>query len=72
MATGYTTPVATTNVASIAISNDGLDVITITYQATAGGGTVLLTPTLTANGDVTWACTVGTQLTKYVPASCRG
>lgn len=72
VATGYTSPAATANVASIAISNDGLAVITITYNANAGGGTVLLTPTLTANGDVTWACTVGTELTKYVPASCRG
>ena len=69
-ATGYTTPVATANVASIVVGANGL--ITITYTAAAGGGTVFLTPTLTANGDVTWACTVGTQLTKYVPASCRG
>lgn len=71
-ATGYTSPAATANVASISISNDGLSVITISYTPVAGGGTVLLTPTLTANGDVTWACSVGTEATKYVPASCRG
>ncbi|CEG57523.1 pilin [Legionella fallonii] len=70
-ATGYTTPAATPNVASIAVSNDGLAVITITYTATAGGGTITLTPTLTTNGDVTWVCKVGTELPKYAPASCR-
>lgn len=71
VATGYTTPAATTNVSSIAISNDGLAVITVTYAAPAGGGTLTLTPNLTANGDVTWACKVGSLLPKYAPASCR-
>ena len=69
-ATGYISPAATTNVTSIVIGANG--VITITYPAIAGGGTLLLTPTLTANGDVTWSCvTGGTLLTKYRPASCR-
>ena len=67
--TGYTTPVATANVASIAVGAGG--VITITYTAAAGGGTIIMTPTLTANGDVTWDCTTGTLLAKYRPASCR-
>ena len=71
VATGYTTPAATANVASIAVSNDGLAVITITYTAAADGGTITLTPTLTANGDVTWVCKVGSELPKYAPASCR-
>jgi len=69
-ATGYVTPAATTNVASIAIA-DTTGVITITYAAAASGGTVTLTPTLTTNGDITWVCAVGTMLPKYVPASCR-
>ena len=68
-ATGYTSPAATINVASIAIGANG--VITITYAAAAGGGTIIMTPTLTANGDVTWDCTQGTELPKYRPASCR-
>lgn len=68
-ATGYVSPAATTNVQSIAIGNNG--VITITYTATAGGGTIILQPTLQANGDVTWTCTGGTLLAKYRPASCR-
>ncbi|CZG51909.1 pilin [Legionella pneumophila] len=68
-ATGYVSPAATPNVASIAIGANG--VITITYTAAAGGGTILLTPALQANGDVTWDCTGGTLLAKYRPASCR-
>jgi type IV pilus assembly protein PilA len=68
-ATGYTSPAATPNVASIVVGAAGL--VTITYTAAAGGGTILMTPTLTANGDVTWDCTGGTLLAKYRPASCR-
>ncbi|HDO7958674.1 TPA: pilin [Legionella pneumophila] len=68
-ATGYMSPAATPNVASIAIGANG--VITITYTAAAGGGTIVMTPTLQANGDVTWTCTGGTLLAKYRPASCR-
>lgn len=70
-ATGYTTPAATANVASIAIAGGGTGVITITYTQAAGNGTITLTPILTANGDVTWTCRVGTLLPKYAPASCR-
>jgi type IV pilus assembly protein PilA len=69
-ATGYVSPAATVNVASIAIA-DTTGVITITYTPAAGAGTITLAPTLTANGDVTWDCTGGTELAKYRPASCR-
>ena len=67
--TGYASPIATTNVASITIAAGG--VITITYTVTAGGGTILMTPTLQANGDLDWDCTGGTTLAKHRPASCR-
>ena len=67
--TGYTSPAATDNVASIAIGANG--VITISYTAIVGGGTLTLVPALTANGDVTWDCTGGTLPTLYRPASCR-
>lgn len=69
-ATGYTTPAATANVTSIVIA-DTTGVITVTYTAAAGGGTITLVPTLTANGDITWSCTGGTLLAKYRPANCR-
>lgn len=70
-ATGYVTPAATGNVASIAIANDGTAAITITYTAIVGGGTLVLAPTLTANGDITWDCTGGTLPDLYRPATCR-
>lgn len=68
-ATGYVSPAATPNVTSITIAAAG--VITITYTAAAGGGTIVMTPTLRANGDVSWVCNGGSLLTKYRPASCR-
>lgn len=68
--TGYTTPAATVNVTSITITNVTATIV-ITYTAAAGAGTIILAPTLTANGDVTWTCTGGTLLAKYRPANCR-
>lgn len=68
--TGYVTPAATPNVASITITA-ATGQIVITYTAASGGGTLNLTPTLQANGEVTWDCTTGTLLPKYRPASCR-
>ena len=68
-ATGYITPPATPNVSSIVIGVGGQ--ITITYTAAAGNGTLVLTPNVTPNGDVTWDCKGGTLLPKYRPASCR-
>lgn len=68
-ATGFVSPTPTTNVASIIIGANGI--ITITYTAPAGGGTIVFTPTLNANKDITWDCTTGTLLTKYRPAVCR-
>lgn len=69
-ATGYTSPAATDSVTSIAIA-DTTGAITITYTAAAGGGTIIMAPTLTANGDVTLTCTGGTLDDTYRPANCR-
>lgn len=68
-ATGYVSPAATANVANITIGAAG--VITITFTAIVGGGTLTLEPTLTANGDITWDCTGGTLTNIYRPAICR-
>lgn len=71
-ATGYESPAATDNVTSIAIA-DATGAITITYAVPGiAGDTLILTPTLQANGDVTWTCDQGTLAAKYRPASCRG
>ncbi len=67
--TGYVSPAATINVASIVIGANG--VITITYTPVSGNGTIIMTPTLGGNGDVTWDCRGGTLLSKYRPVNCR-
>ncbi|HBI21969.1 MAG TPA: pilus assembly protein [Legionella sp.] len=69
-ATGYESPAATKNVASVAIA-DKTGVITITYTPVAGNGTLELTPTLFPSGEVRWTCTGGSLAGKYRPADCR-
>jgi type IV pilus assembly protein PilA len=69
-ATGYQSPNATPNVTSIAITG-GTGAITVTYTAAAGGGTIILTPTLAAGQPVTWTCTGGSLDDRYRPAVCR-
>ncbi len=69
-ASGWTAPAATNNVTSLAI-DQAAGFITITYSATAGNGTLILTPlngtavftggTATAStvptaGSITWVC----------------
>ncbi|WP_462146137.1 pilin [Pseudoalteromonas gelatinilytica] len=77
-ALGWTSPQATDNVTSVAIGDAGA--ITITYEARAGGGTIIITPNdsdgaLTAgtlpDGAITWDCTGGTLDDKYRPSNCR-
>ena len=68
--TGYTSPAATDNVASIVIGDKGI--ITITYTPVSGGGTLVLTPKMQeTGGEITWDCKGGTLAPKYRPANCR-
>lgn len=66
---GYTSPAPTKNVKSIKIEPKG--VIVITYTELAGKGTILLVPTMQANGDLTWTCNKGSLEKNFRPASCR-
>ncbi len=67
--TSYSSPIPTDSVASIAIGNQGI--ITITYTANAGNGTITMVPTIDAtNRILTWDCTGGTLISKYRPAYC--
>jgi len=76
---GWTAPTATANVTSVGVDG-GTGVITITYTATAGNGTVTLVPSAggvaLASGTVptdaiAWDCTGGSLLDKYRPSNCR-
>lgn len=79
LSTGWDAPAATANVTSVGITG-GTGVITITYTAAAGNGTITLVPSdsdgaLAAatipNGAIAWDCTGGSLVAKYRPASCR-
>ena len=75
LANGYSPPTATANVTSVAVAVDG--VITITYTARAGGGTISMNPNpaLVAGvppaDRIKWDCLGGTLAAKYRPAECR-
>ena len=69
--TGYDSPPATANVASIRIA-DKTAAIVITYTEAVGKkSTLILTPIRYESGDITWTCTDGTLLGKYRPSGCR-
>jgi len=82
LSAGWTQPSATTNVSSVAIDSS-TGVITVTYTAAAGGGTLSLTPKSDGAGisagdvppdAITWDCAPGAsspEPTKYLPANCR-
>lgn len=78
---GWTAPAETDSVTSVEIAA-ATGVITVTYKATAGGGTITLVPTYsTANtalasgtiptDAIKWNCTGGTLVAKYRPSNCR-
>ena len=64
-------------VASVAYAqtSDSVGVITVTTtaaDASINGVTVIMTGTVTGNGQVNWVCGPGTMNAKYLPASCKG
>ncbi len=69
--TGYVSPPATANVASIHIA-DKTAAITITYTPAVGKkNTLILTPTLDGMGDLSWSCHKGSLPEQYRPSVCR-
>src|SRR3569833_1809724 len=76
---GWTAPTATASVTSVGVAG-GTGVITITYTAAAGNGTIIMTPTSAGNAlvagtppasSIDWDCTGGTLDDKYRPSNCR-
>jgi type IV pilus assembly protein PilA len=79
LAAGWTAPSATNNVTSVVVTS-ATGVITITYTAIAGNGTIILTPTAGGaalainaipNDAIAWDCTGGSLVDKYRPSNCR-
>ncbi|WP_082668285.1 pilin [Tepidimonas taiwanensis] len=56
------------NVQTLECSNGTIEV---TMNATAKSVVLTLTPTVNADGPITWRCTSGTSFHKYVPPDCR-
>ena len=83
-ASGWTPPAVTTNVSKIGIA-ETTGIITITYAAAAGAGTIDITPTSSGaalvgtgsgstvplGGSINWSCVTGDLAMKYRPAQCR-
>jgi type IV pilus assembly protein PilA len=62
---------ATKNAASSTCTSAS-GVIAVTGTAAAKGVVLTFTPTVTADGNIKWTCTVGAAAdNKYVPAECR-
>jgi type IV pilus assembly protein PilA len=81
LSSGWTAPTSTANVSSLSVASS-TGVITITYTGTAGGNSLLMTPssggqalaagTVATGGSISWDCATGsTVLSKYRPSACR-
>ncbi|MBL8344252.1 MAG: pilin [Rubrivivax sp.] len=66
---GYSFPGATKYVSSITITN-GTGVIIVTSSIPNAAGTITLTPTVVADGQLKWACTSSISA-KFLPSECR-
>jgi type IV pilus assembly protein PilA len=65
----FQTPEATMSVSQINIVSQG--VVSIAYTEQAGNGTLLFTPSVKADGRLTWCCDGGTLAPKYRPNICK-
>jgi type IV pilus assembly protein PilA len=70
MGKSFDEPDATQNVSSIKITHETGD-INITFTDKAGGGTMVLHPSVSATGEISWDCVEGTLEQKYRPSNCR-
>ncbi len=68
--TGYVSPPATSNVASVTIL-PGSGTIQILYTQAAGNGTLEIKPILHETDELTWVCQGGTLPENYRPTTCR-
>ena len=68
---GYSFPGATKYVSAITISSASpFGVVTVTSTVPSATGSLLLTPTPSAGGQLTWRCT-STIASKFLPTECR-
>lgn len=65
----YQSPEPSKNIENISIAS-GTGVITISYTQQAGGGTLVLTPSVKNDGQLTWDCQQGSLPDKFKPSIC--
>jgi type IV pilus assembly protein PilA len=69
--TNFVSPRATSNVEDIQIAGQTGKII-ITYTEKAGNGTLILSPKVSPDGQITWDCDEGSLASQYRPAVCKG
>ena len=59
---------------SLAVGNNGVVTLTATgtLKTEVAGDTIIMRPTLSTTGTVSWTCSGGDLVDKYRPANCRG
>lgn len=67
---GYEPPQPTKNVEYVKIT-DKKGTVTIKFKPIAGGGTIVIKPSMSAGGVISWDCTGGTLERSYRPMICR-
>jgi type IV pilus assembly protein PilA len=65
----YESPEPSKNISNISIAS-GTGVITIAYTPQAGGGTLILTPSVKNDGQLAWDCQQGSLPDKFKPSIC--
>ncbi|HBB52516.1 MAG TPA: pilus assembly protein [Legionellales bacterium] len=65
----YESPESSKNITNISIAS-GTGVITISYTPQAGGGTLVLTPSVKSDGQLAWDCQQGSLPDKFKPSIC--
>ena len=69
--TNFTSPSPTANVENISIASQ-TGKITIIYTEKAGNGSLILSPKVSKDGQLTWDCDEGSLANQYRPSVCKG
>ena len=69
--THFVSPSPTRNVDNITIAGQTGKII-ISYTEKAGNGTLILSPKVSQDGQMTWDCDEGSLASQYRPQVCRG
>lgn len=69
--TSFVSPSPTANVENIVIAGQTGKII-VTYTEKAGNGSLIFSPKVSQDGQITWDCDEGSLASQYRPAVCKG